>query len=148
MRQAEVQSYYKKEQSIWKEGAERYNCQFIPAVSAGYNDVSVRPRAANPPLSRSLEGQEQGSLFREALKYAIPLADNSGLDGVKVRPDRLLVVNSFNEWHEDTQIEPTVGIASSSTPSNYTSGFTYEGYGNKYLEILKEGTTDNVFDFV
>ncbi|CAJ1947299.1 unnamed protein product [Cylindrotheca closterium] len=138
--QSQVQNYYENEQAEWKAAAERYNCQFIPAVSPGYNDLSVRPRAANPPLSRSLQGQEPGSLFREALKYAVPLADNSGLDSTATsQPDRLLVVNSLNEWHEDTQIEPTVGTASS-TPINHTFGFTYEGYGTKYLDILKEAT--------
>lgn len=137
--QPQVQNYYENEQAAWKVAAERYNCQFIPAVSPGYNDLSVRPRAANPPLSRSLPGQSPGSLFREALRYAVPLADNSGLEGTRTLPDRLLIVNSFNEWHEDTQIEPTIGTASS-IPANHTFGFTYEGYGEKYLKILKEAT--------
>jgi len=138
--QSQVQNYYENEQANWKVAAEAFNCQFVPAVSAGYNDLSVRPRAANLPLSRALEGQEQGSLFREALNYAVPLADNSGLDGVRTQPDRLLLVNSFNEWHEDTQIEPLAVGPASTTPNNYTFGIAYEGYGDKYLKILKEAT--------
>jgi hypothetical protein len=53
--------------------------------------------------------------------------------------DNFLVVTSFNEWHEDTQIEPTVG-ALATRPFNYTLGLEYEGYGTRYLDILAEMT--------
>ncbi|KAL3942931.1 MAG: hypothetical protein SGBAC_002959 [Bacillariaceae sp.] len=141
--QSQVQEYYQGNQTLWKQGAELHNCQFIPSVSPGYNDLSVRPQQENPPLSRALAGDDRGSLLREALKYAIPLADTSSLNKPGVQPNRMLMVNSFNEWHEDSQIEPVVGNPAS-FPTYLTFGFEYEGYGDKYLEILRVGTEQEI----
>jgi hypothetical protein len=59
--------------------------------------------------------------------------------------DDLILVNSFNEWHEDTQIEPTIispmtNTDNTPTGMGYTAGYYYEGYGNLYLDILREKT--------
>jgi hypothetical protein len=80
----------------------------------------------------------------------------------------LLMVNSFNEFHEgkkaarmfnsacrilitlsltnrihtsttDTQIEPCIGIPTS-LPQNLTNGMVYKGYGELYLQILRRET--------
>jgi hypothetical protein len=62
--------------------------------------------------------------------------------------DNLILVNSFNEWHEDTQIEPAVGDTAS-YPVQLTAGLQYEGYGELYLNILRQSTVnedDNIFD--
>lgn len=143
--QGQVQSYYEVEQALWKKEAEKYGCQYVPSISAGYNDQGRRLND-NRPLSRSLQGKNHGSLLEDALKYAIPLADHSNHGGRSVKTNRLLVVNSFNEWHEDTQIEPTKGITTS-LPFNCTHGFSYEGYGDKYLEILRKGTEREIDSF-
>ena len=50
-----------------------------------------------------------------------------------------MIVNSFNEWHEDTQIEPAVGDTTN-VPFDHTQGLHYEGYGTRYLDILREET--------
>ena len=68
-----------------------------------------------------------GALLEGAVPLVDPLADN------------LLLVNSFNEWHEDTQIEPAVGLATTE-PLLLTGGMQYRGYGNLYLEILARYT--------
>jgi hypothetical protein len=101
-----------------------------------------------------------GSLFEAALREARTLVD--------VSTQNLLMVNSFNEFHEgkraarmfdrayrilitlsptnrihtsttDTQIEPCIGIPTS-LPQNLTNGMEYEGYGELYLQILRRET--------
>ena len=58
----------------------------------------------------------------------------------------ILMINSFNEWHEDTQIEPAATAARTnvddSGQGHFTEGRFYEGYGDKYLKILR-AATDN-----
>ena len=87
-------------------------------------------------LNRILFGKlnadsDEGSLFSYQISKAKELVDP--------QVDNLLVVNSFNEWHEDTQIEPAVGSRTNS-PFNMTQGVFYEGYGELYLNLLREGT--------
>ena len=60
--------------------------------------------------------------------------------------NELILVNSFNEWHEDTQIEASVialptNTDDSATGSELTAGRFYEGYGTRYLEILRSATS-------
>lgn len=117
----------------WQEAASQHNCAFIPSVSPGYNDLGVRPEKRHGPLSRQLsESDVPGSLFESALRYARRL--------VEKRTSNLIMVNSFNEWHEDTQIEPAKG-SSTSLPQFMTNGIEYRGYGERYLNILREETT-------
>jgi hypothetical protein len=89
-----VDAYY-AEQEKWREQALRENCRFIPPVSPGYNDRAVRLTSNHPPLSRRLSAtDEEGSLFWYQLTKALPLVDPE--------VDNMILVNSFNEWHEDT----------------------------------------------
>ena len=126
-----VDTYY-SQQDTWRTRAHESGCNFIPAVSPGYNDRGVRPENNHPPLSRQLtENSSPGSLFAYQLIKAKALVDP--------QVDNLLVVNSFNEWHEDTQIEPASGDRTN-LPLNLTEGVYYEGYGELYLNLLREGT--------
>lgn len=131
-----VDDYY-TEQAEWRELAHMNDCRFIPAVSPGYNDRGVRLEADHPPLSRKLTStSEEGSLFRYKLQKALPLVDPV--------VDNLILVNSFNEWHEDTQIEPCGPLHSTSAiPVTLTGGLQYEGYGELYLDILRDSTVLN-----
>jgi len=133
-KQSGVDNYYTK-MAEWKSLAEQVGTKFIPAVSPGYNDSGVRPENLHQPLSRKLsENDEFGSLFKANLEGALPLTD----------PDirNLFMINSWNEWHEDTQIEPVAPASPTSSDVSgtgvYTWGLEYEGYGTKYLDILKE----------
>ena len=124
----------------WKEETQRHgDCSFIPAVSPGYNDRGVRYEKNHPALSRKLcETCEEGSLFRTSIQKSLDLTDTS---------NRLMMVNSWNEWHEDTQIEPTITIGQTNQPMNMTcygnlcsQALAYNAYATLYLDILKEET--------
>jgi hypothetical protein len=128
-----VDAYY-QEQEKWRTQAIAHGCQYIPSVSPGFNDRGVRLEVDHAPLSRRLTPESKpGSLFAYSLPQAIALVDPL--------VDSLLLVNSFNEWHEDTQIEPVVGTTTS-LPGELTNELVYQGYGELYLNILRESTTD------
>lgn len=119
------------------------NCDFVPGIAPGYNDRSVRD--GNTALSRKLDkGEPEGSLFRASLEMALGLTEDS--------TGNMLMITSWNEWHEDTQIEPVVNIEQSSdNPWNLTcygdpcaKALTYEAYGELYLDILRDVTSYKV----
>ena len=130
-----VTAYYSN-QAGWKMLAKSVGRDYIPAVTPGFNDNGVR--SGNDPVSRKLTQEaEFGSLFREMLRGARTVTD----------PDigHMILVTSWNEWHEDTQIEPIkyaypTTIDDSASGSDYTGGLAYEGYGTRYLDILREET--------
>jgi hypothetical protein len=129
---ADVVDAYYEEQDDWRRQAISNGCHFIPAVSPGFNDRGVRLEADHPPLSRRLTAYEEpGSLFAYSIPKALKLVDPM--------VDNLLLVNSFNEWHEDSQIEPAVG-ESTTLPAELTGGVEYVGYGELYLNLLRQGT--------
>ena len=69
---------------------------------------------------------------------AIPMADP--------RANRMVMVTSFNEWYEDTQIEATKGDSGvtnkddSPSGQHFTEAGSYADYGELYLDILREET--------
>jgi hypothetical protein len=70
----------------------------------------------------------------------------AGLPYLDERCGNIMMVTSFNEWFEDSQIEATSGKAKPSTRDNsksgtyYTGGQTYNDYEYLYLDILSEET--------
>jgi hypothetical protein len=113
---------------------------FIPAATPGFNDKAVRPGhdAAPRYFEDDLESVE-GDLFREMLRdVVVPRVDSSSAN--------MLMITSFNEWHEDTQIEPTrrtvgtTNVDNSGSGSYYTQGYYYRDDGYLYLGILFQET--------
>lgn len=98
--QAGVDQAYRR----WREALSGLpQTRFIPKAMPGFDDSAVRPEVAHPRLVPSPER------FRASLQLALEHVD----------PELpLLMITSFNEWHEDTQIEPS------------------ERYGEAYLEML------------
>ena len=69
------------------------------------------------------------SLFASTLALAGSLVDPSL---------SLLAVTSWNEWNEDTQIEPTaLGSQLTTGPFELTQGYAYQPYGFSLLELLR-----------
>jgi hypothetical protein len=111
---------------------------FIPTASPGFNDKGVR--TGHPSAPRYMEddpSSDEGDLFKRMLKDVVVARTDPEVDNI-------LMINSFNEWHEDTQIEPSIvaprtNVDDSGT-QQFTEGFFYEGYGDLYLNILREAT--------
>jgi len=125
-----------------KEAANSVGTAFMPAIAPGYNDTAVRK--GHPGRARYFtdnDHSEEGDIFREMIRQvALPTLDASC--------GNLMMVTSFNEWYEDTQIEATAGTAEASSTdgsksgSYYTGGQRYVDYGYLYLDILKEETSE------
>ena len=100
----------------------------------GFNDRGVR-NTGKAPLSRRLTPTSlEGSFFKASLKRALKLVDP--------RANNLIMVTSFNEWHEDTMIEPVEIEVETKEPEVMTNGLAYVGYGTLYLELLRNVTND------
>jgi hypothetical protein len=128
----------KKNYSAAKRKANKVGAGFVPAIAPGYNDRAVRK--GNPGRSRfftDVEGSKGGDLFRAMIQdVAIPLADP--------KAKSMIMVTSFNEWYEDTQIEATEGKAfdpvskdDSDSGNYFTEDNLYYDYGSLYLDILR-----------
>jgi glycoprotein endo-alpha-1,2-mannosidase len=116
--------------NAFKSVADAHGVRFIPNVLPQFNDRGVRLAANHYVLPPEVQPglADTYSLFSQFLS----------LGGDYVDPQlRMLTVTSWNEWHEDTQIEPTAPVAASSGPSQYTQGYTYHSYGFKLLDILR-----------
>ena len=134
--QQAVDAYYAA-QADWQRLSTEAGTAFIPATTPGFNDKGVRDGHA--AVSRKLEQDSQpGTLFRAMVRQAVGLTEEA--------TGRMLLVTSWNEWHEDTQIEPVAPAAATRRDDSvsgqaYSEGLHYEGYGERYLDILREETT-------
>lgn len=106
----------------------------LPSIIPGYNDRGVRLKEDHFPIPRqwsrdAADGTFLAEMFRRVL---VPNLD-----------ERLPIgfITSFNEWNEDTGIEP-VEFAPHTTDDEsgrdaFTGGYRYEGHGFEYLETLR-----------
>lgn len=88
----------------WSEVANSLDIDFIPNVMPGFDDTAVRPEAKHPAIPRDTDRFRD--FCEEARKY---LSDKN-----------MVLVTSWNEWHEYTQIEPD------------------KIYSESYLEIINQ----------
>jgi glycoprotein endo-alpha-1,2-mannosidase len=131
-----LEAFY-RQQADWKSRAAQQGCHFMPGISPGFNDRGVRLEVNHEPLSRKLTADSEfGTLFQASIRHAIQQVDPNA--------DNLMIVTSFNEWHEDTQIEPVQGTLTQD-PYEYTLGLEYDGYGTLYLDILRAVTTGSSY---
>lgn len=107
-----LDAYYNvihKQWWYWRNVADSYGIRFIPGISPGYDDRPVRG------LDRRILDREQGNTLRKHCLMA---------KRVISRELPMVIVATFNDWHEATQIEPAME------------------YGTLYLELnraCKEG---------
>ncbi len=132
--QQAVDTYFEA-QAGWLTLSKSAGAAFIPAATPGFNDKGVRDGHA--AVSRRLTADsEPGTLFRAMLQQAVAQTDSAA--------GNILMITSWNEWHEDTQIEPVVEApptALDDSDGAYSEGLEYEGYGERYLDILREETS-------
>lgn len=108
---------------------------FVPGIIPGYNDRAVRSGENHFAIPRRYsEGADEGSFFAEMFdQIALPFID----------PDlNMILITSWNEWNEDTSIEPLVNAEATANDVSgakfFTEGYLYEGYGTRYLEIVRD----------
>jgi len=98
--------------------AREHNLIYIPSVGPGYIDTRIRPWNVKNTKSRDM-----GRYYEKMYAYA-----------VHTNPD-FISITSFNEWHEGTQIEPSI--------PKQVGEYTYEDYGAEsdplfYIKKTKE----------
>ena len=114
------------------------NVPLVPDVLPGYNDRGVRPSLDHYVIPRAYgPGAADGSFLAEMLTQ---VADR-WFD--KRAP--LVMVTSWNEWNEDTGIEPlapagptAADSASAADGVSRTTGVPYSGSGTLYLDVLRD----------
>jgi len=88
---------------------------FVPSVGPGYIDTRVRPWNGRNTKDREA-GRYYDGMFEAAIASGAPF----------------IGITSFNEWHEGTQIEPAVAVASASFP--------YQDYGPRGADYYLKRT--------
>lgn len=105
----------------------------IPSAIPGYNDRGLRWKEDHYVLPREWKVEAgAGSFFSEMLgRFAVPNIDLRA---------PILFITSWNEWNEDTGIEPfreAPPTAEDEKDGLYTQGYRYSGYGETYLKVLQ-----------
>lgn len=108
------------------ENARALGVRFAPTVLPGYNDRAVRYDSDHYILPR-----EKGLFLSQYLDYAKQY----------LAEDSVLLITSFNEWYEDSQIEPVLEAfpeyKAFQTDLNLFCETNFEPYGLSYLETIR-----------
>jgi len=125
--------------------AQSVHVGFIPAVTPGFNDSAVRSgHPAAPRYLTDVPGSAEGSLLTSELTNAV-------LPNLDPTAGNIMMVSTFNEWHEDTQIEPTISAPPTTMDDQsgaLAQGYSYSGYGNLYLDELHAATVPEPSTFL
>lgn len=93
----------------FSEYAKDNNLYFIPNIMPGYNDRNLR--GSHRPILERAQGEFYKEFWQIAKKYLDPKL-------------KMVLVTTFNEWHEGTEIEPS------------------KEYGKDYLRLTKSFTNE------
>ena len=108
----------------------------VPGLIPGYNDRGDRPNDANYVIPRQWDrGWEEGSFLAKSFEELGFRFLDPGLN--------MIMITSFNEWNEDTMIEPVAPRPAatrdvSDSSDFFTQGYPYSGYGTRYLEVIRD----------
>jgi glycoprotein endo-alpha-1,2-mannosidase len=106
----------------------------VPDVIPGFNDRGARLAVDHFAIPRRWSADApEGSFFAESIdRVGKPLADPKL---------RMILITSWNEWNEDTAIEPLEvsppTVEDRSGERLFSQGYAYEGFGSSYLEIVR-----------
>ncbi len=105
----------------------------LPTVFPGFNDRGLHHQAEHIVVPRQWKRGDPPSSLLETLlnRYALPHVDS------KVP---IVLVDSWNDWSQDTAIEPSTVPAPSQLQSEdrFTDGYPYPGYGEACLDTLRD----------
>ena len=112
---------------------EGMNKPLAPVLIPGYNDRGVRRGNYIFPRQWEEGGPEGGFLDHGFKEMGFPYMD----------PElEMIFITSWNEWNEDTAIEPLKPSPPTnkdiSEDSYHTGGFSYSGHGTAYLEVVQK----------
>jgi hypothetical protein len=111
-------AYWKKELESWPAGGLKpgaANLEFVPCIESGYNYQIDNATSANLSITRTADG----SFYRTFTNIAKRNASKS----------RLILIDSFNKFDVDTQIEPVASSANTTL---------FPVYGTNLLDITKK----------
>ena len=121
----------------WQDAAQSVGVQVIPNINPGFNSKQISFDTYAFPRPFGI-GASQESVFEYYIKTTRSFVD----------PElKMLMITSWNEWHEDTQIEPSVEttvteLDISSSSNDYTQGYEYGGYGFRNLDLIRTLLSD------
>ena len=85
--------------------ARGHGLRLVPNAMPGYDDTPLRG------VGRVTINRRRGDFYRESFQVAAPFVDDE---------QPMLLITSFNEWHEGTELEPS------------------DEYGEKYLDLTRD----------
>jgi glycoprotein endo-alpha-1,2-mannosidase len=114
----------------------------VPSVIPGYNDRATRPTEGHPAIPREWgPGDADGSFLRHMFEdVALPAVDPRV---------PIVMITSWNEWNEQTAIEPVSATATTTTDDSasgtfFTQGYPYGGSGDAALNVVRQVATGQI----
>lgn len=119
----------------YRQLAREKGVMFIPCAMPGFNNRGYNKESGSYPIlprEATLDKENEGTTYSVFLEIARKYID----------PDLgVIMINSFNGFAEDTQIEPVTSefITPALAPFELTGGYRYYNYQDSYLRLTRDG---------